>query len=267
MKQLIIFFLLIFSCSRYVNHENTIRISGSDTMRLLVSQWVQEYNEVKPTITVRVKSEGTANGIRALISGKADICAASRPLRAEEVRLLAEKYKKIGMSTLVAKDALSIYINPENPVRNLTLNQLRDIFKGDITNWAAAGGLNEMIQVITRSPDSGTYLYFREHILKGDSFTSSAIQKDRTDEIVRAVIENRNAIGYGGLAYGKNIVHCNVNGVEPTIENVKNDTYPIIRYLYLYTIEKPQGNVKEFIDWILKDGQKVVEGVGYIPLW
>ncbi|MBD3289019.1 phosphate ABC transporter substrate-binding protein PstS family protein [candidate division KSB1 bacterium] len=268
MRRLVTIFLLFFSCGSYViNRGNVIRISGSDTMRLLVSKWAAEFREANPGIDIRIKSEGTANGIRALISGKADICAASRPLRAAEVRTIAEKYNKIGMSTLVAKDALSIYINPENPLRNLTLDQLEKIFQGEVTNWSAVGGLDEPILVLTRSSDSGTYLYFREHILGGDSFTDAAVEKDRTAEIVATVLENRNAIGYGGLAYGEKIIHCYVNGVAPTIENVKNDSYPIIRYLYLFTIEKPQGIVKQFIDWVLKDGQKIVDDVGYIPLW
>lgn len=236
-------------------------------MQIFVTRWANEFAKLKQTVTVKVRGEGTANGIQALIAGNADICAASRPLRAEEARLFAEKYNKIGMSTLVAKDALSVYIHPENPVQNLTLNQVRDIFNGSITNWSTLGGFDEPIMVLIRYSDSGTYLYFKEHVLKGESFTTSAIKINQTTEIMRIISENRNAIGLGGLAVGKNVVHCSINNVLPTIESVKNDTYPIIRYLYLYTIDKPQGSVKEFIDWILKDGQKIVEDEGYIPLW
>ncbi len=269
MKRLIaIYLLVLISCSQHlIRNPNTIRISGSTTMQLFVTKWANEFTKLKPTVSVKVLSEGTANGIRALISGKADICAASRPLRAEEVRLFAEKYNKIGMSTLVAKDALSVYIHPENPVQNLTLDQVRNIFNGNVRNWSDVGGFDEPIMILLRYSDSGTYLYFKEHVLKGESFTKSAIKINRTPEIIRIISENRNATGLGGLAVGKNVVHCSINDVLPTIESVKNDSYPIIRYLYLITIKKPQGIVKEFIDWILKDGQKVVEEAGYIPLW
>lgn len=220
-----------------------------------------------PTISIYTEGGGTEKGVQALIDGQADICAASRPLRPHEARMLAEKYGKLGMSFLVAKDALSVYLNPQNTVQNLSINQLKHIFTGDITNWQRLGGPDEPIQVVLRPPNSGTFLYFQEHILDGEGYLKNAITLPTTRSIVNFVELDPAAIGYGGLAYGANIIHCKIDQVEPTVQNVQNDTYPIIRYLYLYTVDSPRGKTKDFIDWVLKAGQHLVKKTGYIPLW
>lgn len=223
--------------------------------------------KIHPNTSIYVEGGGSQKGFEALIEGKADICTASRLVRSDEARLLAERYSKIGMNFLVAKDALSIYVHPENSVNNLTMNQLSQIYRGKITNWNQVGGENTPILVLTRSPNSGTFIYFKEHVLEGESYSRFAQVITSTTAMVNAVKANKEAIGYGGLAYGEDVIHCKIDGVEPIEENVRNDTYPIIRYLYLYTIDSPRGDIKLFIDFILKEGQKIVRDVGYIPLW
>lgn len=261
-------FLFLSGCSHWLRSpHSTIQIKGSDTMLILASRWAEEYMKIHPNTSIYVEGGGSQKGFEALIQGKADICTASRPVRSDEARLLAERYNKIGMNFLVAKDALSIYLNPENPVQNLTMTQLAQIYKGEITNWSQVGGTNSPILVLTRSPNSGTYIYFKEHILEDEPYSQFAQGITSTSAMVKAVRENTEAIGYGGLAYGQDVIHCKINNVEPTEKNVRNDSYPIIRYLYLYTIDSPRGRIKLFIDYILKDGQKVVRDVGYIPLW
>ena len=245
----------------------TIRIKGSDTMRILTERWAEEYMKVQPNVAVYAEGGETGHGIQALIDGSADICAASRPLRANEIHLLAQRYKKLGILFLVAKDALSVYVNPRNNVKDLSSEQLKGIFTGEISNWKEVGGNDADIRVIVRSPNSGTYLYFKEHILDGLDYTDAAIASPTTNEVVQRVEYDPHAIGYGGIAYGPDITHCRIDGVLPIEANVRNDTYPIIRYLYLYTIDTPQGVIKDFIDWVLNDGQDVVKKVGYIPLW
>ena len=269
-KQFSIIFLCLFlsNCSSFLlNKPTTIRIKGSDTMRILVQRWAEEYMKNRQDVSIYTEGGGSAIGIRALINNEIDICAASRPLRPEEARLLAEKYSKLGMGTLVAKDALSIFINPKNPVQDLSLQQLTQIFTGEISNWQQLGGNDEPITVLIRSPNSGTFFYFKEYVLSGELYTTSAKSMPTTSAVVQTVFKNRNAIGYGGIAYGENVIHCKINGVAPGEENVINDTYPIIRYLYLYTVDTPRGNMKAFIDWVLNEGQKIVQDVGYIPLW
>ncbi len=211
---------------------------------------------------------GTAEGVKTLIAGKAEICTASRLLRSEEASSLAATHSTLGISFLVAKDALSIYLHPSNPVKDLTLKQLKEIFSGKITNWAAVGGNDESIIVITRPPNSGTYVYFKDRILEGESYSSSAESRPTTNTVVETISQNPNAIGYGGIAYGLDLMHSKINGISPSEESVRFDLYPITRYLYLYTINKPRGITKKFIDWILSpQGQRIVKSIGYIPLW
>lgn len=245
-----------------------IRLKGSDTMVILARLWAEEYMQRTPGISVYVDGGGSATGIEALIKGEIDICTASRPLRPSEVQRLVKRYNNLGVAFLVARDALSIYLHPDNPVRNLSVEQVKGIFSGSITNWQAVGGKNEPILVLSRSPNSGTHLYFQEHILGGEPYGKNVVTMPTTAAIVEAIAQSPQAVGYGGIAYGASLVHCNVNGVSPTEDNVRKETYPIARYLYFYTIDKPQGIVKAFIDWVLsKEGQRVVKKVGYIPLF
>lgn len=261
--------IFIIGCTTYPHsRKNSIRIKGSDTMLILVQRWAEYYMKNNPGISIYVEGGGTATGFSALIEGKADICSASRPLLSEEAKPMAEKFGNLGIAHLVAKDALSIYLNPNNPVKNLSVQALKDIFIGKIKNWKNVGGLNEKIIVIIRPPNSGTHLYFKDHILGGNSYTEDATVLPNTTMIVNTIIENPNAIGYGGIGYGSNLWHCSIDGVRPSEKNVRNDLYPITRYLNLYTIKKPVGEVKKFIDWVISPkGQRIVKEVGYISLW
>ena len=237
-------------------------------MLILTERWAESYMTTHPGISVYTEGGGSATGIQALINGRVDICAASRPLTSDEVKPLAEKYGNIGISFLVAKDALSIYVNPANPVKDITLKQAKEIFSGKIQNWKSVGGNDELIRVFIRPQTSGTHLYFKEHILEGDEYGANAIPIPTTAAIVDSVLRNPNAIGYGGTAYGTEVTHCQINGINPSEENVRYDLYPLSRYLYFYTVKKPQGEVKRFIDWVIgAQGQEIVEEVGYIPLW
>ncbi len=174
----------------------------------------------------------------------------------------------VGVSILVAKDALSIYVHPDNPVRNLTTDQIRKIFIGDINNWSAVGGDDAPIHVINRMPTSGTFAYFQEHVLQGELYSTAGTALRTTKDVVETIANEKNAIGYGGMAYETDVYHCNINGVEPTRANVNNDSYPLTRYLYLYTTDKPQGKIKDFINWVLSEhGQDIVKWVGYFPIW
>ncbi len=273
MKQLfitVIFaILVIIGCSLQPSPQKSkIRIKGSDTMRILMAKLAEEYMKKNPDISIYTEGGGTGSGIKSLIDGEIDICSASRPLKPTEVSQLAERYQRIGVSSIIAKDALSIYVHPSNPIKDLTLKQLKQIFTGEIIDWLTIGGWDQEIEVIIRPPNSGTYLYFKEHILEGEPYTEKAITLPTTQQIVDEVLNNSAAIGYGGIAYGPPETYCQVNGIPPSKENVRYDLYPISRYLYLYTIRKPQGIRQEFIDWVLSpEGQMIVKQTGYIPLW
>lgn len=237
-------------------------------MLYLTQALADEYMKLNPGVSIYVEGGGTASGINSFTKGEIDICTASRTLKPEEVKLIAEKFGSVGMATLVAKDALSIFINPQNPVKDFQIDEVKNIFTGSITNWNMLGGDNADVMAIIRNPNSGTYLYFKEHILDGEEYSPSAITEATTEKIISAVKENKNAIGYGGLAYGDKNLHAKINGIEPTEENVINDKYPVTRYLHFYTLFQPDGIVKNFIDWVLSPaGQAVVKKIGYIQIY
>lgn len=245
-----------------------IRIVGSDTMQPLLRYWARAYAEVEPGAVIHPEGGGTGTGIEALIAGETDVCAASRTMRPDEVKRLLDNRAFLGLSILTGKDALSVYLHPDNPVRDLSLEDLKNIFSGETISWSDVGGLDERIHVISRQPNSGTYFFLKEHVLLGEPYAGSAKFVQNTAAVTREVAADPGAVGYGGMAYGQDVYHCRIEGVEPTEENVRNGTYPLARYLYLYTAGPLEGEIKDLVDWILSDdGQRAVEGAGYIPLW
>lgn len=271
MKQFIIIFFisLILSCSIKPNPESEIiHIKGSDTMLILNRLFAEEFMRTHPGVSIYVEGGGSESGIQGLINGEVQIAAMSRTIRPKETSALAYRYSTIGLSHLIAKDALSLYLHPNNPVTNLSSDQLKNMYTGKIKKWNLVGGKDEPIIPICRPPNSGTYLYFLEHILEGKPYSETVTTLPTTETIVKFITENKNAIGYGGIAYKGDLNLCKIDGVDPTIENIKNNEYPISRYLYFYTINTPRGQIKSFIDWVLsKEGQRIVKSVGYIPLW
>jgi phosphate transport system substrate-binding protein len=237
-------------------------------MLYLTKLLAEEYMKSNPSVSIYVEGGGTAAGIRSFVKGEINICTASRTLKGEEIKMLAEHFRSVGVSFIIAKDALTIFINPKNGVRNFTLEQLKKIFTGEIKNWKELGGNDQPIHVLNRNPNSGTYLYFKEHVLSGQNYSADAITKPTTLSIVNEVISDKTAIGYGGIGYQKEFTAASVEGIKPSEINVRNDIYPISRYLYFYTLNTPAGTVKDFIDWVIGPvGQQIVERAGYISLW
>jgi phosphate transport system substrate-binding protein len=270
-KKILLLLLILlshYSCSTKPIETAVIRIKGSDTMLHLTEQLAKEYMKLNPGISIYVESGGTSEGVQALIRGEADICTASRLLKPDESKLLADYYGTLGMFFLIAKDALTIYINPENPVKNLTLQQLKEIYTCQITNWKELGGGDEPIIPIMRNPNSGTHLYFKEYVLGGEEYCKDVVIEPLTENVIEKIIENENAIGYGGIGFTEDVYHASIEGIKPTEENARNDAYPITRYLHFFTQKTPGGAVKDFIDWVLRpEGQKIINDSGYIPLW
>ncbi len=271
MKRIISFILalFVFSCSNIsIKESKKIRIKGSDTMLLLNQKLAEEFMIRNKGVSVYVEGGGSRTGINALMNSKVEICAASRPLEPIEIEELGEKFHTVGMSFLIGRDALSIYINPKNKIKNLTLDQIAKIYSCEIKNWNEVGGDDESIIPVSRSSASGTHLYFVKHVLKGIEICDSIRVLNTTNEIINFVRNNKYAIGYGGIGYGDSTMQCIIENIKPTTQNVLNNTYPISRYLRYYTINKPEGTVKKFIDWVSsKEGQNIVKSMGYIPLW
>jgi phosphate transport system substrate-binding protein len=266
---LIVLIFLIAGCSYKPPDAAKIRIKGSDTMLIVTELLAEHYMKEHLGVSVYVEGGGTALGVKSLAAGEIDICTASRPLKSEEVKILSEKFGLIGMSTMIAKDGLTIFVNPENPVDDISIEQLKDIFTCRINNWKYVGGKDTSIITVSRNPNSGTYLYFKEHILEGEEYCDDMIIEPTTASIIQKISETQNGIGYGGIGYyTSEVKHLKINGMEPTEKNVVDNIYPVSRYLYLYTLQTPEGTVKNFINWVLSpEGQKVIKEAGYIPLW
>jgi len=266
---IIILSILIFSCGLIKDEKtNVIRIKGSDTMLLLNQKLAQNFMVEHPHISIYIEGGGSADGIKSLLNSEIDICASSRTLDPNELKLLAEKFNSVGMSFLIAKDALSIYVNENNPIKNISLNKLAKIFTGEISNWKELGGKNAEIIVISRPPTSGTYGYFKKHVLLDQEFCEKVLTIPTTNQIVEYVKKHENAIGYGGVGYGDESIEIKINNFSPIEESVLNGNYPLARYLRYYTTNKITGITQEYIDWVVSEkGQKIIEESGYFPLY
>ena len=249
-----------------------ITIKGSDTMVILSQKWAELYMKKNSGTVIQVTGGGSGVGIAALINGSTDIANASREIKSTEVQKLKDKYGTNGVEIPCAKDGLSVFLNNKNVVSELTIAQLGDIFSGKISNWKQVGGADAKIQLYGRESSSGTFEFFKDHVVKGD-FSPRCQTLPGTASIVNAVKKDPNGIGYGGAAYAEGVKDCKVKatakspGVLPTAATIANKTYPISRYLYMYMKTKPTGDTKKFVDWVLSpEGQKVIVSVGYYPL-
>jgi phosphate transport system substrate-binding protein len=237
-------------------------------MGLLTRRWAEAFMARTQGVVVHVKGGGTGAGVEALIRGEIDLCAASRPLFPDEVRRMHERHQALGVSTRCARDALCVFVHPRNPVESLSLLQLKGIFTGRIGSWQRISGLDRSINLVVRQPNSGTYRLFQEFVLSEEPFGPRALTRQTNAAVVEAVSQDEAAIGYGGLAFGRNVATCAVEGVHPTPENVRSGAYPLGRYLSLVTVRPPRGLVKDFVDWVLgPEGQAIAREEGYVTLW
>jgi phosphate transport system substrate-binding protein len=245
-----------------------VRIAGSDTMLLLNRRLAETFMRTHPGVAVLVEGGGTGAGVRALLDRRVDLTAASRPFTPDEVRALHDRFGTLGLRYLVARDALSIYLNPANPVRDLSLGQLRDVFSGTATRWSEVGGPDREIVVVVRPPNSGTYRFFEDHVLGDADYADHAVTATRTSDVVEAVRRDPWAVGYGAVIHGTDLPKARIEGVSPSLDSVRSGRYPLARYLYFYAVRPPEGPNKEFLDWCMAPaGQRVVAEVGFVPLW
>jgi phosphate transport system substrate-binding protein len=251
-----------------------ITVKGSDTLVILAQKWAETYMGQKPGVKIQVTGGGTGTGFAALQNRTTDLCNASRKIKSAEIAKCLEAFGKRPTEYKVALDGLSVYVSAENQVKELTLEQLELIFTGKVRNWKEVGGADLPITVYSRENSSGTYEFFKEHVLKGKDFAASAQTMPGTAAVLQAVAKDPKGIGYGGAAYGAGAKHLLIKkdtaspGVEPTEENVMNGNYPIWRHLFIYVNPAlDQGDVAAYLNWIRSDaGQKVVKDVGYFAL-
>lgn len=254
-------------------HTGAITVKGSDTMVILNQRLAERFMAENPGKTVQVTGGGSGTGIAALINGTTDIAQASRSMKDTEKAQVQQKRGAPAVEIPVALDGLAIFVNEKNPLPSITLAQLASIYMGETTNWKQLGGEDAPIVLYGRENNSGTYAYFKEHVLKDEDFAAETQTLPGTAAVVNAVSRDPRAIGYGGIAYAAGIRQVPVKkdadstAVAATLENVSNGSYPISRFLFLYTAGQPTGDVKQYIDFALSpEGQKIAGEVGYYPL-
>ncbi|OGW92925.1 MAG: hypothetical protein A3K16_02685 [Omnitrophica bacterium RIFCSPLOWO2_01_FULL_45_24] len=279
-KWLVVLIAVTFAASAFAaKDKNSIQVKGSDTMVNLSQAWTEKYMEENPGDFVAVTGGGSGTGLSSLISGACDIANSSRNIKDKEIALARGKginpYEiKVGL------DGLGVVVNTKNSVSKLTIQQLADIFTGKISNWKELGGKDERIVLLSREVNSGTHVYFKEHVLRKGSpdgkeeFAQNALLLPSSQAIADEAAGNPAAIGYYGMGYispkQKPVAIARDEKseyVEPTIDNVLSGKYPISRPLFIYTNGEPKGLVKKFVDFILsKEGQEIVLKTDFVPI-
>ncbi len=258
----------------------SIQNKGSDTLVNVALAWAERYREVDPSVSIAVTGGGSGTGIAALINGTVDIANASRAMKESEFDEAADNGIE-AIEHVVAIDALAVIVHPDNPVQDLTIAQLSDIYTGRITNWQDVGGIDQDIVLLSRETNSGTHVYFLEEVVRRgesdntDIFAPQTLLMPSSVGITSELRRNPAAIGYDGLGYVDEAHEKIINlasdpaagFVKPSVESASNGTYPIARNLYMYTAGEPDGVVLEYLDWILGDeGQAIVLSLGFVPL-
>jgi phosphate transport system substrate-binding protein len=258
-----------------------IQNKGSDTMVNVAQVWAEEYRKAAPAVEVEVSGGGSGVGLAALLKGAVDIANASRDIKPSEIEQAEKNTGKKPVGFTVGFDALAVYVHKDNPLNEITFEQLTDLYAegGKTTRWSELGvkipGVtDDTIVRVSRQSSSGTYEFFREHALGNRDFRMGSRDLNGSKEVVELVGGTLTAIGYSGMGYATSAIKTlkvtskpGSPAVAPTVAAVHDKTYPLARSLHLYTLGEPQGAVKQYIDWILSDaGQKVVEDSGYVPV-
>jgi phosphate transport system substrate-binding protein len=251
----------------------TVTIKGSDTMVILGQRWAEIYMGQHPQMRIQVTGGGSGTGIAALINGGTDICEASRPMKDKEKEQVKARHGKDVKEIPVALDGIGIYVHQSNEIPFLTQAQLKAIYTGKLTNWKEVGGKGGKIVVYSRENNSGTYVFFKEHVLNNEDYAREIQTLPGTAAIVNAVSKDPASIGYGGIAYASGIRAVPIKkddasqAISPSLQTVQTNEYPLSRNLFFYTVGEPAGETKTFIEWVLSpEGQKICEAVGYYPL-
>lgn len=273
MKKILTFVLLSVFAGYVVAQKTSIKVKGSDTVLPLSQKEAEKYMKSDPNASITVVGGGSGVGIAALLDGTTDIAMASRSMKMSE-KLKMQEAGNAYKETIIAYDALAVVVNPSNKVSQLTREQLEGIFTAKIKNWKDVGGEDLPIVVYSRESSSGTFEFFKEHVLNNKSYAASCLMMPATGAIIQSVSQTKGAIGYVGLAYiGKDVKTIKVSYdkgktyVIPSLETAKNKTYPVVRPLFYYYPVKVEKKVKPFLTYVLSaEGQKTVEEIGYVPL-
>jgi phosphate transport system substrate-binding protein len=265
--------IIIIALALYSSASVAQKLKGSDTVLPLAQKEAESYMKANKANKITVTGGGSGVGLAALVDGTTDIAMSSRKIKMSE-KIKLQDAGKASKETIIAFDALAVIVNPANKVTQLTREQLEGIYTGKIKNWKEVGGDDLQIVVYSRESSSGTYEFFKEHVLNNKNYASSVLSMPATGAIVQSISQTKGAIGYVGLAYVEKEVRTlkvsydkGKTFIAPSLETAKNKTYPIIRPLYYYYLTTVEKTVKPFVDFCLSaEGQKIVEQIGYVPL-
>jgi phosphate transport system substrate-binding protein len=264
---------IILALALYTSAGFAQKLKGSDTVLPLAQKEAESFMKSNKMAKVAVTGGGSGVGLAALVDNTTDIAMSSRKIKMDEKMKLQDAgraYKE----TIIAYDALSVIVNPDNKVSQLTREQLEGIYTGKTKNWKEVGGDDLQIVVYSRESSSGTFEFFKEHVMNKKNYASSVLSMPATGAIVQSVSQTKGAIGYIGLAYmDKEVKALKVSYDQgktytaPSLATAKDKTYPIVRPLYFYYLTTVEKTIKPLLDYVLSaDGQKIVEQVGYVPL-
>ncbi len=259
----------IFAFSATSAWAGNLVIKGSTTVLPIAQKVSEAYMKENPEVKISISGGGSGNGVKAIIDGTTDIGNASRFIKDKEVKLAMEK-GSYPVPFRVAYDCIVPVVHPSNNLENLTLDQLKALYKGEVNNWSELGGPDKKIVVISRDTSSGTYEVWEKKVLEGDRVYPGALLQASNGAVVQAVSKNENAIGYIGVGYMTGDVKpLSVNNIQGSKETTLNGTYPISRPLFMFTRGWPTGDTLDFINYLVAPdkGQKLVEMTGYVPLY
>lgn len=288
LTSLLLVFLLIQGCTADQNTSSNsstapsfyLENKGSDTIVNLALAWAEAYQKIQPEVRISVSGGGSGTGLTALINGSIPLANASRQIKAEEV----ESARANGLNPqefIIARDAIAVIVNPENPVNQLSLEQLSAIYRGEINNWSEVGGENRPIVRLSRETNSGTHVFFLEEVVRLGSkedktiFSADTLLLPSSEGIISEVRDNPNAIGYDGLGYVTDEVKMvALSSLEtpdeyvlPSVDTVNDGSYSISRNLYMYTGNPPTGELKDYLTWIISaEAQQIVTSLGFVPI-
>ena len=269
MKSTVLTVLALVCLTANLALAGTITIKGSTTVLPVAQKVAEAYMNENPDVKISLSGGGSGNGIKALVDGTTDIADSSRFIKDKEVKMAIEK-GRYPVPFAVAYDCIVPVVHPSNTMKNLTLDQLKAIYKGEVKNWKDLGGPDRPVVVISRDTSSGTYEVWEKKVMKKERVYPGALLQASNGAVVQAVSKNKNAIGYIGLGYlDQSVKSLTVNGVKGSEETTLSGTYPISRPLYMFTNGWPKDDTLNFINYVMhpEQGQRYVKEAGYVPLY
>ncbi|MCS7028211.1 MAG: phosphate ABC transporter substrate-binding protein [Bacteroidia bacterium] len=254
--------------------QTIIKIAGSETMKDMLEELSKEYKKIKPNVDILVSGGHTERGLQQILAGEVDLCAISKAPSGNFIAELKAKYNTNGVKIAIAMECIGVFVHNQNRVNQLTAEQIAGIYSGEIKNWKELSGEDKPILAARLPDESGTCQFFKNRIMGGQDYDTSIIVKNNSAQITEWISKNPNGIAFGRLVDKKPTIKAisikdyhQSSYVEPTLNNLKNNTYPLSRQLFLFSIKEPQGEVKEFIEWITqKETQKLVTKYGFYPV-